>query len=80
MRLGVGRSVYGSDKSLRVMLESRDTPYVLAVRGNVRLIMGGFSRTPRRISPLICPRARGAACLPARDRKARDFMIGRVHG
>ncbi len=38
----LGDSVYGSDKSLRVMLESRDTPYVLAVRGNERLIMGDF--------------------------------------
>ena len=38
----LGDSVYGSDKSLRVMLESRDTPYVLAVRGNERLIMNDF--------------------------------------
>ena len=38
----LGDAVYGSDKSLRVMLESRDTPYVLAIRGNERLIMGDF--------------------------------------
>jgi SRSO17 transposase len=38
----LGDSVYGSDKGLRIMLESHDTPYVLAVRGNERLIMGDF--------------------------------------
>lgn len=29
-------------KGLRVMLESRDKPYVLSIRGNERLMMGGF--------------------------------------
>lgn len=38
----LGDSVYGSDKSLRVMLEGRDKPYVLSIRGNERLIMGDF--------------------------------------
>ena len=38
----LGDAVYGSDKSLRVMLESHDKPYVLSVRGNERLIMGDF--------------------------------------
>jgi len=38
----LGDSVYGSDKTLRVMLESRDKPYVLSVRGNERLMMGDF--------------------------------------
>jgi SRSO17 transposase len=38
----LGDSVYGSDKSLRVMLESRDKPYVLSIRGNERLMMGDF--------------------------------------
>jgi SRSO17 transposase len=38
----LGDSVYGSDKSLRVMLESHDKPYVLSVRGNERLMMGDF--------------------------------------
>jgi SRSO17 transposase len=38
----LGDSVYGSDKSLRVMLESHDMPYVLSVRGNERLMMGDF--------------------------------------
>jgi SRSO17 transposase len=33
----LGDSVYGSDKSLRVMLERRETPYVLAVRSNEKL-------------------------------------------
>jgi SRSO17 transposase len=42
----LGDSVYGSDKTLRVMLEERDKPYVLAVRGNERLMLGDFhSRT-----------------------------------
>ena len=38
----LGDSVYGSDKSLRVMLESHEKPYVLCVRGNERLMMGDF--------------------------------------
>lgn len=38
----LGDSVYGSDKSLRVMLENRDKPYVLSIRGNERLMMGDF--------------------------------------
>ena len=38
----LGDSVYGSDKSLRVMLESREKPYVLSVRANERLMMGDF--------------------------------------
>jgi hypothetical protein len=38
----LGDSVYGSDKSLRVMLESRDKPYVLSIHGNERLMMGDF--------------------------------------
>jgi SRSO17 transposase len=38
-------ALYGSDKRLRVMLESREQPYVLAVRRNERLmtIEGGFA-------------------------------------
>lgn len=38
-------ALYGSDKRLRVMLESREQPYVLAVRSNERLmtIEGGFA-------------------------------------
>ena len=38
----LGDSVYGSDKTLRVMLENRDKPYVLSIRGNERLMMGDF--------------------------------------
>lgn len=38
----LGDALYGSDKTLRVMLEQREMPYVLAVRGNERLMMGGF--------------------------------------
>jgi SRSO17 transposase len=38
----LGDSVYGSDKSLRVMLERREKPYVLCVRGNERLMVGDF--------------------------------------
>jgi SRSO17 transposase len=38
----LGDSVYGSDKNLRVMLESRDKPYVLSFRGNEKLMMGDF--------------------------------------
>jgi SRSO17 transposase len=38
----LGDSVYGSDKSLRIMLESRNKPYVLSIRGNERLMMGDF--------------------------------------
>ena len=38
----LGDSVYGSGKSLRVMLEHHDKPYVLSIRGNERLMMGDF--------------------------------------
>lgn len=38
----LGDSVYGSDKTLRVMLESRDKPYVVSIRANERLMMGDF--------------------------------------
>ena len=38
----LGDSGYGSDKTLRVMLENRDKPYVLSIRGNERLMMGDF--------------------------------------
>jgi SRSO17 transposase len=34
----LGDAVYGSDKRLRMMLERRDKPYVLAVRSNERLM------------------------------------------
>lgn len=33
-------ALYGSDKSLRVMLEQRHQPYVLAIRSNERLMIG----------------------------------------
>ncbi len=33
----LGDSVYGCDKGLRVMLESREKPYVLAVRSDEKL-------------------------------------------
>jgi SRSO17 transposase len=38
----LGDAVYGSDKTLRVMLEERDKSYVPAVRGNEKLMMGDF--------------------------------------
>ena len=39
----LGDSVYGCDKSLRVMLEAREKPYVLAVRSDEKLMIGtGF--------------------------------------
>jgi len=42
----LGDSVYGSDKTLRLMLERRKKPYVLAVRGNERLMTDGFRMHP----------------------------------
>lgn len=38
----LGDTVYGCDKRLRMLLEAREKPYVLAVRGNERLIMDDF--------------------------------------
>ena len=38
----LGDKVDGGAKSLRVMLERRDKPYVLSIRGNERLTMGDF--------------------------------------
>ena len=50
----LGDSVYGSDKSLRVMLESREKPYVLSVRANERLMIGGFrTRTAQELAAAV---------------------------
>jgi SRSO17 transposase len=54
----LGDSVYGSDKGLRVALEQRGQPHVMAVRGNERLMAGAFKyETAEAI----------AARIPARD-------------
>ncbi|MGH7842550.1 MAG: hypothetical protein ACREQT_13660 [Candidatus Binataceae bacterium] len=42
----LGFSIYGRGKTLQVMLESREKPYVLCVRGNEKLMMGGFRMHP----------------------------------
>lgn len=39
-------ALYGSDKSLRVMLERREQPHVLAVRSNERLMAGSLQTRP----------------------------------
>jgi SRSO17 transposase len=41
----LGDSVYGCDKSLRVMLESREKPYVLAVRSDEKLTIDTSFKT-----------------------------------
>jgi len=41
----LGDSVYGCDKSLRVMLEGREKPYVLAVRSDERLAVDASFKT-----------------------------------
>jgi SRSO17 transposase len=47
-------ALYGSDKSLRVMLEQREQPHVLAVRSNERLMAGSFhTRTAAEIADSV---------------------------
>jgi len=49
-------ALYGSDKSLRVMLEQREQPHVLAVRSNERLMAGAFhTRTAAEIADAVAP-------------------------
>jgi SRSO17 transposase len=48
----LGDAVYGSDKTLRVSLEERDNPYVLAVRGNEKLTAGDFHIQPNSWPPI----------------------------
>jgi SRSO17 transposase len=49
-------ALYGSDKSLRVMLEQREQPHVLAVRSNERLMAGSFhTRTAAEIADAVAP-------------------------
>lgn len=49
-------ALYGSDKSLRVMLEQREQPHVLAVRSNERLMAGSFhTRTAAEIAAAVAP-------------------------
>jgi hypothetical protein len=73
-------ALYGSDKRLRVMLESREQPYVLAVRSNERLmtIEGGFATRDAPRSPRPCPRLPGAAWPPAKGPRDRGSTTG--HG
>jgi SRSO17 transposase len=49
-------ALYGSDKSLRVMLEQREQPHVLAVRSNERLMAGSFhTRAAAEIADGVAP-------------------------
>jgi len=50
----LGDALYGSDKGLRVMLERREKPYVLAVRGNERFMMVRFAtRTAEELADTV---------------------------
>jgi SRSO17 transposase len=52
----LGDALYGSDKSLRVMLEQREQPHVLAIRSNERLAAGSFhTRTAAEIADALAP-------------------------
>jgi SRSO17 transposase len=72
----LGVSVYGSDKSLRVMLERREKPYVLCVRGNERLMVGDFHRHAAEDLAAGLSPINGGVCLPARVRKDPAFTTG----
>ena len=49
-------ALYGSDRSLRVMLEQREQPHVLAVRSNERLMAGSLhTRTAAEIADAVAP-------------------------
>ncbi len=71
-------ALYGSDTRLRVVLESREQPYVLAVRSNERLMTteGGVAMQARRRSPLPCPPPLGTALRLVRVPRNRGSTIG----
>ena len=74
-------ALYGSDARLRRMLETREQPYVLAVRSNHRLRFwteGGWRRpTPRRW-PMPLRAMPGRRMPPARARRGCGCMGGRA--
>ena len=73
----LGDSVYGCDKGLRVMLEKRGKPYVLAVRSDERLLIEGSfqSHTVQEVAAGVKAKT-GVACQLAKARKARGSTTG----
>ena len=54
----LGDTVYGSDKTLRVMLEGHDRPYLLSVHGNERLMIADFrTHTAKELAAGLSPDA-----------------------
>jgi hypothetical protein len=71
----LGGSVYGSDKSLRVMFEHHDkmfSPFV----AKKDWLWATFAHTRRRISPLVYLPMNGGVCPLARDRRGHAFVTG----
>jgi SRSO17 transposase len=69
-------ALYGSDKSLRVMLERREQPHVLAVRSNERLMAGSLqTRTAAEIADAVaaCDWQRLAAGEGAKGPRLYDW-------
>jgi SRSO17 transposase len=76
-------ALYGCDKRLRVMLESREQPYVLAVRSNERLMTiadGGKTRDAAEIADALPPPAwhRHAAGEGAKGPRLYDWARVRL--
>jgi SRSO17 transposase len=75
----LGDSVCGCDKGLRVMLEKRGKPYVLAVRSDERhLSRAAFSHVRSRRSPRASRRKTGIGCRQAKARKYQALRLARV--
>jgi SRSO17 transposase len=78
----LGDEVYGADRRLRLMLEERGRPYILAIRGNDELeaeLEGGVGRhAPGRLARALPPRAWRRLSAGAGTKGERLFDWARV--
>jgi SRSO17 transposase len=77
----LGDEICGSDRRLRLDLEQRGQPFVLAIRSNEKLwsvLKDNWASTPRRPCPRRCRRMPGTGFRRVPARKASGSMTG--HG
>ena len=69
----LGDEIYGADRRLRMFLEQRETPFVLAVRGNEKLWSMLDGSLGQHTAAAL------AAAMPARDWPPPSARAGEVH-
>jgi SRSO17 transposase len=74
----VGDEVYGSDRRLRLFLEKRERPFVLAVRRNEKLWSMLAGRLGQHTATDLAAAPPDAASRPGREPRASDCMTGRA--